>query len=346
MSTITTLVGTDGITTANSMTKINANFDNLNTDKIETSYLDTDTTLAANSDTKIATQKAVKAYVDAGGNVNASTTTKGIVEMATASDIDTQTQTGSSGAQLAVNPATLQIYPVYFNLKALADDANQNRPWSSDNANIFASAPSGTVFHVVDYRNGYNAYRNVTSDWADADTILSVVVLGDYIYVLIKETSATPDDLRVYRYTKSAIGAGSQITFSGATLTSTNDNPMMSTDGTNIYINYEAGASASAHVISKFSVSETTFTFVSTITCGATSANLVRFHVRASDGNIIGASSADNLIRRYNTSGTLQSTSSYTIQYQYFVAMNAIAFYGGRYGTDTGITHYNRIIID
>ena len=67
MSTIITLVGTDGITTANSMTKINANFANLNADKIETSVLDTDTALAANSDAKVATQKAVKAYIDALG---------------------------------------------------------------------------------------------------------------------------------------------------------------------------------------------------------------------------------------------------------------------------------------
>lgn len=63
MSTITTIQSTDVI--ANSRTDINTNFSNLNTDKIETSYLDTDTALAANSDTKIATQKAVKAYADA-----------------------------------------------------------------------------------------------------------------------------------------------------------------------------------------------------------------------------------------------------------------------------------------
>lgn len=62
MSTITTIQGTDVI--SNSRTDINTNFSNLNTDKIETSYLDTDTTLAANSDSKIATQKATKTYVD------------------------------------------------------------------------------------------------------------------------------------------------------------------------------------------------------------------------------------------------------------------------------------------
>jgi len=63
MSSITTINSTDLIT--NSRADINTNFSNLNTDKIETSVLDTDTTLAANSDSKIPSQKAIKAYVDA-----------------------------------------------------------------------------------------------------------------------------------------------------------------------------------------------------------------------------------------------------------------------------------------
>lgn len=66
MSSIITIASGDLIST--SRTDINTNFSNLNTDKIETSVLDTDTTLAANSDAKVATQKAVKAYVLA--NVN------------------------------------------------------------------------------------------------------------------------------------------------------------------------------------------------------------------------------------------------------------------------------------
>lgn len=62
MSTITTINATDKVWDSRAV--INTNFSNLNTDKIETSYLDTDWTLAANSDSKIATQKAVKTYVD------------------------------------------------------------------------------------------------------------------------------------------------------------------------------------------------------------------------------------------------------------------------------------------
>lgn len=65
MTTIVTINAGDQI--SNSRADLNTNFANLNADKIETSYLDTDTTLAANSDARVATQKAVKAYVDATG---------------------------------------------------------------------------------------------------------------------------------------------------------------------------------------------------------------------------------------------------------------------------------------
>jgi len=105
MSSITNIDSTDLIT--DSRADINNNFSALNTDKIETSVLDTDTTLAADSDSKVATQKAVKAYVDAGGNVNATETTKGIVEIATAAEVAAGTATGSTGASLVVTPDNL-----------------------------------------------------------------------------------------------------------------------------------------------------------------------------------------------------------------------------------------------
>lgn len=62
MSTIATL--TSGESGADSLIDINDNFSALNTDKIETSVIDTDDTLAADSDTKIPSQQAVKGYVD------------------------------------------------------------------------------------------------------------------------------------------------------------------------------------------------------------------------------------------------------------------------------------------
>lgn len=90
-----------------SRTDINTNFANLNSDKIETSVIDIDTTLSANSDSKIPSQKAVKAYVDAGGNPFSSTTQAGIVEEATQAEVDAGTAVGATGARLYVNPSTI-----------------------------------------------------------------------------------------------------------------------------------------------------------------------------------------------------------------------------------------------
>lgn len=105
MASITTINSGDLIT--DSRGDINNNFTNLNSDKIETSTLDTDTTLAANSDAKIPSQKAVKAYVDSGGNVNASETSKGIVEEATDAEVTAGTATGATGAKLIITPEKL-----------------------------------------------------------------------------------------------------------------------------------------------------------------------------------------------------------------------------------------------
>lgn len=71
MSTLTTIQSTDLITS--SRANINDNFAALNVEKIETSVLDTDTTLAAASDSKVATQRAVKAYIDGGGDLSIAT---------------------------------------------------------------------------------------------------------------------------------------------------------------------------------------------------------------------------------------------------------------------------------
>lgn len=104
MATITTINGSD--LPSNSRADINSNFANLNSDKIETSVLDTDTALTANSDSKIATQKAVKTYIDTSGGSNASTTTRGIVEEATQAEVDAGTAAGGTGARLFINPST------------------------------------------------------------------------------------------------------------------------------------------------------------------------------------------------------------------------------------------------
>ncbi len=329
MSTITIINSTDLIT--NSRTDINNNFSNLNTDKIETSYLDTDTTLAANSDSKIATQKAVKAYVDTGGNVNASTTVKGIVEESTAAELLAGTGTGGTGARLFANPSTLQkyLYPTFFNLHNLGV-IGINAGFFTDDPLCFAIPTSTTAFKMMDITNNNFAVRTVTTDWTDADSIRGQVVsLGLYVYVLLVDTGTAPDEYRVYRYLKSDLTSVTQMTFSGQALTAANVTIIMTSDGTNFYFNFQAGNSASGHIISKYSISGTTFTYISSVTCGTTASFLGLIHVRASDGHIIGMDS-DSKTRRFDTSGVLQATSiAYNSTFQYFSSIAGVAFYMG-----------------
>lgn len=126
MSTLTTIQSTDAITT--SRTDINNNFSALNTDKMETSVLDTDTALTANSDAKIPSQKAVKAYVDAGGNVNASDTVKGIVEEATEAEVLAGTAVGATGARLFMNPSTGRKAPTTQTYNLAGSPHTWNKP--------------------------------------------------------------------------------------------------------------------------------------------------------------------------------------------------------------------------
>lgn len=104
-TSITTIQSTDLIT--NSRADINNNFDSLLVNKIETDVLTTDSTFAAASDSKIPSQLAVKQYVDAGGNVNASEVSAGIVEESTDDEMDSASATGATGAKLFITPAKL-----------------------------------------------------------------------------------------------------------------------------------------------------------------------------------------------------------------------------------------------
>ena len=105
MANIVTLNSGDLI--SNSRADINTSLANLNSDKIETSVIDTDTALTANSDAKIPSQKAVKAYIDTQGGANASETVRGVVEEATDAEVTAGTATGATGAKLIVTPAKL-----------------------------------------------------------------------------------------------------------------------------------------------------------------------------------------------------------------------------------------------
>src|ERR1035437_10274099 len=145
MSSITALVGTDGVTTANSMTKINTNFANLNSGKLESSALDTDSTLggASASDSKIPSQLATKLYVDSGGNPLASETTQGIVQEATDAQVTAGTATGSTGAKLFVTPAKLATYAPAQNTQIFTGNGTWTKPANAKNVVVTLIAGGG-----------------------------------------------------------------------------------------------------------------------------------------------------------------------------------------------------------
>jgi len=154
MSILTTINAGDNIST--SRTDINTNFSNLNADKVETTVLDTDTTLAANSDLKVATQKAVKAYVDSGGNTNASTTVRGVVEEATSGEVAAGTGTGATGARLFINPSSM---PAIFNGFGSGADGDLNVASGTTTmaANRYYSSVTVSAGAVLDTA-GYSLY--------------------------------------------------------------------------------------------------------------------------------------------------------------------------------------------
>ena len=128
---------------------------------LPTSYLDTDGTLAANSDTKIATQKAVKTYVDA----NAQTLTKG-----TASDINTGTDDAKYITSLAIAGSTLlKSTTTRFKLGSFTraqDGANGNVAYTGvgfqPKVVIFLASVSGIVGGSIGFDNATTYLCKIT----------------------------------------------------------------------------------------------------------------------------------------------------------------------------------------
>lgn len=181
----------------------------------------------------------------------------------------------------------------------------------TDDRDVMIGAAKGAVADMklrVSYPGTAVQMRQVTSDWADVDQIVATVKVGQYIYALLRDTGATPDTWRVYRYDYTNLAAGgTQMSFSGVTLTAADTTPYMTTDGTNFYFAYDANNSANVYVLRKCSVSGTTFTSVSSITCGssATGFDAGHFQVTAA-GNIYTYDTANDLVTKYNSSGTQQ----------------------------------------
>jgi hypothetical protein len=183
--------------------------------------------------------------------------------------------------------------------------------------------------------------RTMTSDWASASAIRGYVVLGDYIYISVRDAS---NNYRVYRYLKSNISAGGTLmTISGQAFSTTGGaNVRMTSNGTDFFFNHKAGNSANDYVISRYTISGTTLTYVSDITCGSSSGTHTGFVVDTSI-NIFGMASANGFVRKYNSSGTLQYTTASVRN----TSQGFVNFSGDMYVSfnTTGVARYTKVLL-
>lgn len=150
---------------------------------------------------------------------------------------------------------------------------------------------------------------DLTTVWAAADEIHGTVILGAYLYVLLHDNGGPAN--RVYRFDKTNIAAGGTLMTISGTAFGTDATDMTADDSANFYFTNTAGnSSGSNHIISKYTLSGTTLTFSSNTTCGATSANFNRIARVDGSGNFYGYNTGDATFRKYNSSGTLQTTGS------------------------------------
>ena len=158
-----------------------------------------------------------------------------------------------------------------------------------------------TTVTLQDRLNGLQS-RLVTTDWASADAVAGYVIIGAYLYLLLVDNAGSTER-RVYRYLASDLSAGgTQMTIAGQAFATTATFSMTS-DGVSFYFNSDAGSSANKHEIAKYSLSGTTLTYVSTTTCGSTSANFAYSFSVDSLGRYLGYDTGT--IYLHDSSGTL-----------------------------------------
>jgi hypothetical protein len=202
---------------------------------------------------------------------------------------------------------TVSQLPFSFNLVTGSSSAMNILRYSDKLGTVCGSA-QGLFVNIY---NTISKYVDLTSYLAAADRADAAVVLGDYLYLLITETSTTPDTKAVYRVNLSDLTTSVVMTFSGATvLTNTDQEMIMTSDGTYFYFSYKAGTTANSYEIAKYSISGTVFTYVSTITLGNT---IIYEFVVLGDGTFRAHTntSTQTELQKYNSSGTSTATYSF-----------------------------------
>lgn len=209
--------------------------------------------------------------------------------------------TGPAGNSTDIMPQTISVCSnVIISINGYSDVVNI----LSCGASYFAINPIDEIFQA----------RNLSLDFIGANEVNSIVMLGNYIYVLGTENSTNPDTKAVYRYSKSNLSTGGTLmTFSGTQqLINTNSRVLMTSDGTYFYFSFNAGNSTNSYVISKYSLVGTTLTYISSISYGL---NPIQDFAVLANGKIYahGYLTNNTNLYEFDPGGTLLNTHSYAV---------------------------------
>lgn len=243
-------------------------------------------------------------------------TTQGDIIYGGASGLPTRLAKGTAGQVLKMNNAETapewgtgsSSAPYMFCPYAASPSITQ----ADEEFNVIYSAAQQVVLTAITNNNLIKIY-SYASIWPSANGIYGIVIIGGYIYFLLSYSTPDPDQFKLFRMslTDTAYTSVTEITFSGATtLIDSNNSTMMSSDGTNLYFTYNAGNSSNRYILAKFSLSGTTATYVSSITLSDSPTSFNNYSVDSS-GNIYTVE--NRVVKKYNSSGTLQITSEQPI---------------------------------
>lgn len=222
--------------------------------------------------------------------------------------------------------------PITFSLTdTVTGTSNPLSGYSDSEAVVYSN---GSTIYMQD-AIGYTQSRNTATDWSSSTTVVSYVLLNAYAYVLLSSGAA----LRVYRYNRNDLSAGgTQVTFSGATLTY-GANVVMTSNGVEFFFNYDAGQSGNSYSIAKFTISGTTLTYVSATSAGSTANQFAGAFAVDSTTNYYGTNSG--IIYQYDNTGTLAVTSGSTLA----TISRIFNWSNTLYGCDSAGQFFNKLYI-
>lgn len=243
--------------------------------------------------------------------------------------------TGPTGPTGAAATGSGVIKPKAFDISHLTLSGTAAGTYFTDvETYILFERPNTDANPMIVYEmfGEYLQVYDTDADWSPVGDrkIQGAVTLGGFLYVLITDTT----EYRVYRYVANNLaGGGTLMTVAGQAFDVINDF-FMTSDGTNFYFNYQAGNSADSNIVSKYTLSGTTLTWDSDITCGAVTTALSSSFAVTVNGDIYGVEQGGtDTLSQFDNTGTLQFSST-----DYNNITNLINWGDILYGINNGIS--------